>query len=362
MINQLSIKNFKSIKELDFNPKRINVFIGAPNVGKSNILEALSLFNVPYIENSENKFEGLIRHKNLKNLFYDNIPNEKIEVKTNIGVAQLRYRYNLDTCDLFLGKDSLNDKDLVLEKDYSTLISKLNKLNERHPNAFNSDEITFFFSYFNQSGKIFQTDVSNHYSSIRKYTFKKDIEGINGYFKYLLPPHGENINTIILRNKEIHKEAASFFEIYGLEFLYDTENNLFEIQKKQEKLIYKYPYKLIADTLQRIIFYLTVVETNKNTSILLEEPETHSYPPYTKMLAKRIALSDTNQFFITTHSPYLLYNLIENTEFEERNIIIADYKDYQTKIKILSKDEIINRILEDKIEIFFNMDKFLSDE
>ncbi len=41
MIEKLAIKNFKSIKELDIDCRRINLFIGEPNTGKSNILEAL---------------------------------------------------------------------------------------------------------------------------------------------------------------------------------------------------------------------------------------------------------------------------------------------------------------------------------
>ena len=60
MIKDLKISNFKSIKNLEIEAKRINLFIGAPNVGKSNVLEALSLFNVPYIEDRKNKFDGLV--------------------------------------------------------------------------------------------------------------------------------------------------------------------------------------------------------------------------------------------------------------------------------------------------------------
>jgi AAA15 family ATPase/GTPase len=50
-IQNLYIENFKSIRSLELsNFKRINLFIGRPNVGKSNIIEALSLFSVPYLK------------------------------------------------------------------------------------------------------------------------------------------------------------------------------------------------------------------------------------------------------------------------------------------------------------------------
>ena len=343
MINQLNIKNFKSIKELNFSPKRINIFIGAPNVGKSNILEALSLFSVPYVTNDENKFKDLIRFNNLKNLFYDNITQEKAEVKTNIGTAQLIYQDKFEKFDLLLSQFPLkydyfehNNTDNVIKNRLN--FNKYGKNN--HPNSLENKE---------------------YYSSVRKYTYNKNTIGNESFHLYLLPPDGRNLITIIQKSTEIFDETASFFETYGLELLYDIETNNFEIQKKQGKRDYKYPFKLIADTLRRIIFYLTVTETNKETTILLEEPETHSFPPYTKMLAERIAVNETNQFFITTHSPYLLHNIIENSSYIDRNIIITYYEDYQTKIKILNEKE-IKEIIEDDIEIFFNSDKFIGNE
>ena len=45
MFDRLEIKNFKSIEHLDIECRRINVLIGEPNTGKSNILEALGLIS-----------------------------------------------------------------------------------------------------------------------------------------------------------------------------------------------------------------------------------------------------------------------------------------------------------------------------
>ena len=43
-IDNIEIKNFKSIRHQKIEGcKKVNVFIGYPNVGKSNILEAISL-------------------------------------------------------------------------------------------------------------------------------------------------------------------------------------------------------------------------------------------------------------------------------------------------------------------------------
>lgn len=53
IIKSVSVKNFKSVKSATLSDcRRINVLIGRPNVGKSNILEALALFDVPYMVNA----------------------------------------------------------------------------------------------------------------------------------------------------------------------------------------------------------------------------------------------------------------------------------------------------------------------
>ena len=45
MIKNLEIENFKSIKHLKLDCKRINLFIGEPNTGKSNILESFGILS-----------------------------------------------------------------------------------------------------------------------------------------------------------------------------------------------------------------------------------------------------------------------------------------------------------------------------
>ena len=49
-IKFLRIQNFKSIKDITLHPRRVNLIIGEPNVGKSNLLEAMTLlasFDLP---------------------------------------------------------------------------------------------------------------------------------------------------------------------------------------------------------------------------------------------------------------------------------------------------------------------------
>ena len=53
MFNKLIIKNFKSIIVLTIDLGRVNVFIGANGMGKSNVLEAIAMIAA----NSQNEFD-----------------------------------------------------------------------------------------------------------------------------------------------------------------------------------------------------------------------------------------------------------------------------------------------------------------
>jgi AAA15 family ATPase/GTPase len=69
MIEQLDIKNFKSIKDLNFPCKKLNIFIGEPNSGKSNIIEALSLQSQSALDQYLNK--EMFRYNSIGDMFYD---------------------------------------------------------------------------------------------------------------------------------------------------------------------------------------------------------------------------------------------------------------------------------------------------
>jgi AAA15 family ATPase/GTPase len=86
-IDHIHILNFKSIRDSEIpDCKRINLIIGRPNVGKSNILEALSLFSIPYLrENSFRKLSYLIRLENETELFYNGNTAISAQIGTNIG-------------------------------------------------------------------------------------------------------------------------------------------------------------------------------------------------------------------------------------------------------------------------------------
>src|SRR5690349_17499411 len=88
MIKEVLIYNFKSIKRAYLKTRKVNLLIGYPNVGKSNILEALSLLSS--YQSCQKLMEGYIRYDDLENLFYENDPSSGLVVATNIAASFLR--------------------------------------------------------------------------------------------------------------------------------------------------------------------------------------------------------------------------------------------------------------------------------
>ncbi len=345
MTKNLTIKNFKSIKEMNLECKRVNLFIGKPNVGKSNILEALSIFDLPNAVNQGLTVKDLIRFTTAKNFFYDNKTNENATIHTDENSATMRYENVNQSIEVFCIPDTALIN--LYNADHQDAIYKLKS------RVGSASGKNFFFRY------IHETNSSPEYESkIRYYVFNKRSQFNLPETNYLLPPYGQNLFSIIRENTYISDEVAEYFQEYGQQWAYDEETNLFLTQKQIKHTIYKYPFNSIADTLQRMIFYTTAIETNKDCILVFEEPETNSFPPYTKELAIKIASNQENQYFISTHSPYLLSNLIEKTELDELNIFLTYYDKYETKIKALSPDE-IQSLVEKDIDIFFNMDRFI---
>jgi predicted ATPase len=119
-----------------------------------------------------------------------------------------------------------------------------------------------------------------------------------------------------------------------------------------------FPFSSIADTLQRVLFFKTAIASNKDSILLFEEPEAHCFPPYITHFTQEVIRSESNQFFIATHSPYVLNDFLETAETrKELAIFIADFKDGQTIINRLSDDE-VNEVYDYGIDVFFNYERF----
>ncbi|MBI2979503.1 MAG: AAA family ATPase [Chloroflexi bacterium] len=326
MIKTLEIKNFKSIKQLRLDCKRINILIGEPNTGKSNILETLALFSFGAYFNYAN-FRQFIRFERMNNLFYDENLDEPVRIQTDNINFSLQFKQGRFTGEIQKDGRSLGTH---YQGDYRDL-------NAGHSGEASKDLRPFkFYKFIVQD--IFPQPES----------------------EFLLPPSGINLMSLILANKELRSIANEIFSNFGLQLNLRPQENKIEVLKRLEGITISYPYSLASDTLQRVVFQLFAVLSNKDSILVFEEPESHAFPYYTKYFAETIASDEkNNQYFISTHNPYLLLPLLEKAPKENVAVFITYFKDYQTKVKPLSTEE-IQEIAE--IDVFSNLDRFLEEK
>ncbi|RXK83817.1 AAA family ATPase [Filimonas effusa] len=330
MIDSFFISNYKSIRRAALSCKRINVFIGEPNSGKSNILEALSLLGNPVFTDGMLS-KQILRYKTLGDIFYDFNINRPILIQGgNINTA-LEYAVR---------------ENGVPENEFQLTITDGKTSHNHSPFKIG------------HNGEL-KGDGTYPDSAFKYYQYKRLDNFQVQFLSSLSTPFGENLPALLLSNEDYRAWASDFFASKGFNLTLKPAENEINISKIINNAIYSYPYQSVSETLQRVVFYMMAIKSNKNAILLLDEPETNTFPFYTKFLGESMALDKANQYFITTHNPYLLINLIEKTSFEDINVCVATMNDdYTTEIITLSQTQ-LEQVLDLNSDVFFNLDAII---
>ncbi|MDW8068029.1 MAG: AAA family ATPase [Anaerolineae bacterium] len=336
MISRLEIRNFKSIRHLTLDCRRVNVFIGEPNTGKSNILEAIGLFSAPYT----GSFRDFVRMEDMADLFCDNNLEETIKIRARghrfDGEFECAFRHEEG-----IVKGSLTVPGMDLESEAGKI-----RLSPAIV-EFKDDRLQLESVQRQPKGQ----------PVVKFYRFASDVSFQRIPSLFLLPPDGKNLPFLLLSNKALKKSLGDLFAPFGLLVVVDYRGEFLKVQREIGEEIAQFPWCAISDTLRRMAFYLAAIETNRDSVLVFEEPESHAFPYYTKYLAERIALEDSNQYFLSTHNPYLLVPLLEKTPAEELAIFVTYFRENQTMVKPIAGREERGRVLDlDLADIFLNLD------
>ena len=341
-IDHIEIKNFKSIRHLNVDGfKRINLFIGRPNVGKSNILEALSMFSLPYVWEGSKKLTDLVRLENSREIFYN------VDLDNGTGVGLKQTNGNIRECHISYNRE------------ISSLMIRILDVVVRDKHKSNSTRYFFSTDGKLQLKKKSKEVMTNMRDTVKKYDFRVSSKPQETEHSFLQSPFGSNLLYVLELMPELRKEYAQWFRQYGLRLVLDTATQSLKVQKdKSEDEVFQLPYSSVADTLQRIIFYKTAVASNQNSVLLFEEPEAHAYPPYIVEFTQEVIRSLTNQFFVVTHSPLIVEEFLTDA-IDDLGIFLVDFKDGQTSVRPLTTDEIYE-VRKYGIDLFFNNEAYLA--
>jgi AAA15 family ATPase/GTPase len=322
MLAKVNIKNFKSIRDLEFSPKRVNVFIGEPNTGKSNVLEALAVFSEGIYDDRGETLREVLRYKTVSDLFYDRELSEAVRIVT-------------DGLEWSLKFESSQFQGAYLASSQNGVRFTLDHVGQLSVNQFPQ-------------------------SNVRYYRFK----GLGNFnetrFGTLRAPFGTNLAAVLTTNKRLRSLVSDLFVQRGFKLIMDAEKNEFGMAKDINDQLRIFSYPTISETFRRIIFFMAVLETNEGTTMLLDEPETNTFPFYTKYLAERIALNESNQFCITTHNPYLLSSIVEKTPAKDLQIFVTTMDKFETKLQRVPEKK-LSDLLSLDADAFFNLDKLVDE-
>ncbi|WP_082987106.1 MULTISPECIES: AAA family ATPase [Butyricimonas] len=326
-IQNIHIKNFKSIKEVRLDDcKRINLLIGKPNVGKSNLLEALSLFCLPFLKYLKKKdLQQFIRVENLSELFHNGAIEDDIQVWADGMEALLKW-------------------------------VPQNGIEVRLRYSVSGEEIVLPFSSSLAYTKKNMPDVAGN--MFRGYFFPTCFNKESGLQDFLLPPSGDNLMGVVAQLPLLKNELTGIFHEYGLKYVFDTGSQEIKIMKENsDQNIFLVPFHSLSDTLQRLIFYKAAIQSNKQCVLLFEEPEAHTYPPYIANVVQSIIDDVENQYFITTHSPYITNALLELLN-GELAIYFTGMHMGNTFVQ-RATDEELQEMYESGVDMFFNLETYL---
>lgn len=327
MIKSLHIQNFKSIKDLKLDCARVNIFIGEPNTGKSNILESVGVFSI----SGAGDISKLIRINKNFDIFYNDNTDNKILIR-----LLLKNETEIEFC--------FNYEKGLVKAECEDVKKRL---------------VHFGFAMEPDVKYVGNLLIDSQSIPVRFYKFST-LKKFSGYERDCLkPPFGENLPQIILQYKELKEFISSLFRKVGYKVEIDKHENLMKIYREGH-ITESIPYFLTSDTLQRMVFYNAAIISNKDATLLFEEPESHMFPFYNEQLALMIA-DNSNQFFIATHNPYFLNMLINKTKAEDLRVFKVTYKDYQTFAKPIGKKILQNFVINDN-DILLNIDRLGEDE
>jgi len=340
MIKNIEITSFKSIKNLNLKAKKINIFIGEPNTGKSNILEALGFLSGLYYDS--HNLKNFVRFERIFDLFYSQSTKETIEVNIDNCGVEVKMEKNLALIKVMDRKETLDfiDKDIIITFKY----------------GINGD-----IQGSNGGSSVKAEQATSLFSPIKYYLFKPLTHSNLENVSFLHPPFGENLSALAVANPEISEIMEGRFKEFGYDVLLKPYENKISILKKTKNVYISLPYHLTSDSLQRIIFYMAAIKSNSSSVLVFEEPESNIFPYFVTMLAESIGLDKSdNQYFIATHNPYFLLSVLEKAPKDDINVFVTYLDESGTNVKCLTNKEIPELMEHDpflNLNLFIDKDK-----
>lgn len=360
MIDKIKIENFKSIVDLEFDPGRFNIIIGANGCGKTNILEAITIASAASQNRLDNEFLGS-RLRNTKPAFMFSAFEEN--QSENPGYIAVRIAENPKPATDFhivvdgnTGKwvnlgDFINDQNVYrsIEKlienelikeaigaqdkfsDFESLQQLLKsddkeKIKTYIPNFYSSLKASLFSRPALESFLIYCPEESN----LRRFSDDSQVLPLGrrgeGLFQHLKDIYSKEENADII--SDINEGLLLLDWIDGFKIPSDLLSNEYRLEvgdKYLKKTLHYFDQRSTNEGFLYLLFYLTLF-ASKQTPLFfaIDNIENSFNPKLCTMLIRylvQLAKKHDKQVILTTHNPYILDGL--DLEDDEQRLFVA---------------------------------------
>ncbi len=344
MVEEINIKNFKSIANDTISLGRVNVFIGENGCGKSNILEAIAFANA--LKKYSVVDADILYNNNIRvtkptlmvNQFHEKDKNNKKENHT----IDISLKIDNETIYCVATAENKNDiesnwsKNLKISSKNNVL---LEKLKEEYTQTNNPEVTKQIGENILEIIKNIEEEkdenhiVTKNLKDFAIYTLNTQaLRGIGHFSHSQKGLFGENLDTMManLSKKETEKlKSYSYFIEWFEDFVIDTKDELktkgYKLNHSKSLLYFKdkfMPKKTLANLFSsenanegilHILFYLTMMISTKTPNFFaIDNIETSLNPHLCSELMKemcKLAKENDKQILITTHNPAILDGL-----------------------------------------------------
>ena len=361
-IHNLSVHNFRAIRELDYIPRQINILTGRNNTGKTTVLDAIAL-NVPVkdktdLEDSivESAADFITVGEKISHI-NSNLNSVRIQSDSN----ELKKKHS-DIISEFFEKDFQNLKEILSKSKVKSIIEDTN-FQKDYINLFNeffdfvticSDNYICVCPFYKQkmaSGKQLREQsrlINSKFKKIIKNYTEKDPSHKGGRLESVIYRIGLYPGNIILREKETevtwnvikigHYNKLEFDDVSEEELAmltdFISDHNIVKNLKRlsQNEVVYQrdnsfvtIPMSAHGDGFKALLNTIRYLVKAKDGILLIEEPENHLHPRYVDIFIENLFEYSKKlnvQVFMSTHSLDLIRSALKTPETDEENAML----------------------------------------
>lgn len=321
-IKRLSIRRFKSIQNLDITCRRVNILVGEPDTGKSNIIEGLRFlsrlgWNLP--------IDASFRIDHLRGLFYGQFLDKPIEFDLDDGMFHLSVSLQ--------GGNSLQ-----------CTINEKEAFGVPFGGTHKYDNLSWLRHYEYAGSAAWGSEASTAGAGL------------------VAPPSGKNLMFVSRHHSEVSEYLRGLVARVGRRLRFNEQKGRYDVSEIRPDIIVDYDFECLSDSVKRLFFYSAVVLTSTDSCLVFDEPDVCAFPPYPKALAEMIADDNANQFILTTHNPYFLSALLSKTPLTDLAVFVTSRAADGSTVVRQVVDDRIGEMIDAGAGVFFDLDSLVDVE